>query len=150
MTYRMKLWLLALWVSLWKTRVQKGIDVLTVTWYNRIFVSSPAATCYRRIKTCYFPGVIILFCPTFMLLLDWKILKSLSHWGISTLRSKQYGWLFVDDILECIVLTENMRVLIEIPLKFALKGAIDNKSALVQVWSWCRSGDMPLPGTMLT
>ena len=39
---------------------------------------------------------------------------------------------------------------IRISLKFVPKGPIDNKSALVQVMAWCRTGDEPLPEPMLT
>ena len=39
---------------------------------------------------------------------------------------------------------------IKISLKFVPKGAIDNKSAMVQVMSWHRKGDKPLPVSMLT
>ena len=39
---------------------------------------------------------------------------------------------------------------IKISLKFVPKGAIDNKSAMVQVMSWQRKGDKPLPVSMLT
>ena len=34
---------------------------------------------------------------------------------------------------------------IKISLKFVPKGAIDNKWAMVQVMSWYRKGDKPLP-----
>ena len=39
---------------------------------------------------------------------------------------------------------------IQISLKFVLKGLINNKSALVQVMAWCRTGNKPLPESMLT
>ena len=35
-------------------------------------------------------------------------------------------------------------ILIRISPKFVFKGPIDNKSALVQVMAWCRTGDKPL------
>ena len=40
--------------------------------------------------------------------------------------------------------------LIRISLRFAAKGPIDNKSALIQVMAWGRHDDKPLPETMLT
>ena len=55
-----------------------------------------------------------------------------------------------DDIFICIILNENVRISIKISLKFVPKGAIDNKSALVQVMAWRRTGDKPLPKPMLT
>ena len=41
-------------------------------------------------------------------------------------------------------MNEKFRILIQISLKFVPKGPIDNKSALVQVMAWRRSGDKPL------
>ena len=37
-----------------------------------------------------------------------------------------------------------------ISLKCISKGPIDNKTALVQIMAWCRTGDKPLPQPMLT
>ena len=39
---------------------------------------------------------------------------------------------------------------IQISLKFVPNGPIDNKSALVQVMAWRRTGDKPLPEAMMT
>ena len=58
--------------------------------------------------------------------------------------------ILADDIFKCIFLNENVRIAIEISLKFVPKGPIDNKSALVQVMAWRRIGDQPLPEPMLT
>ena len=55
-----------------------------------------------------------------------------------------------DDIFKCIILNEKVRISIKISLKFVPKGPIDNKSALVQVMAWHRTGDKPLPEPMLT
>ena len=55
-----------------------------------------------------------------------------------------------DDILNCIFLTENDRIAIQISLKFAPVGPIDNTPALVQVMAWRRTGDKPLPEQMTT
>ena len=47
-----------------------------------------------------------------------------------------------------IFVNENVGIFIKISLKFVLKGTIDNKSALVQVMAWRRTGAKPLPGPM--
>ena len=49
----------------------------------------------------------------------------------NTLRLRQDGRHFADDILKCIFLNENVWIPIEISLKFVLKGTIDNIPALV-------------------
>ena len=58
--------------------------------------------------------------------------------------------ILADDIFKCIFLNESVRISIKISLKFVPKGPIDNKSALVQVMAWRRTGDKPLSEPMLT
>ena len=43
-----------------------------------------------------------------------------------------------------------MKIFIWISLKCVPKGTIDNKSALVQVMAWHRTGNKPIPEQMLT
>ena len=49
----------------------------------------------------------------------------------NTLRPRQNGRHFADDILKCVSLNENAWIPIEISLKFVPKGPIDNIPALV-------------------
>ena len=58
--------------------------------------------------------------------------------------------ILADDIFKHIFLNENVRIFIQISLKFVPKGPIDNKSVLVQVVAWCRTGTKPLPEAMMT
>ena len=58
--------------------------------------------------------------------------------------------ILADNIFKCIFLDENVRISIKISLKFVPKGPTDNKSALVQVMAWHRTGAKPLPEPMLT
>ena len=51
--------------------------------------------------------------------------------AFNTLRLRQNGRHFADDILKCIFLNENVWIPIEISLKFVPKGPIDNILALV-------------------
>ena len=57
--------------------------------------------------------------------------------------------ILTDDIFKCIFLNENDRISIWISLKFVRRSPIDNKPALVQVMTWHRTGDKPLPEPML-
>ena len=50
---------------------------------------------------------------------------------INTLRPRQNGRHFADDILKCIFWNENVTIPIEISLKFVPKGPIDNIPVLV-------------------
>ena len=57
--------------------------------------------------------------------------------------------ILADDILKEIFLNENDKVSSEISLKHVPKSQIDNKPALVQVMAGHRTGDKPLPETMM-
>ena len=68
---------------------------------------------------------------------------------ISTLRPKQYGRHFADDIFRCIFMNENIWFPIKMSLKFVPKGLINNIPALVEIMAWRRSGDKPLSEPMM-
>ena len=69
---------------------------------------------------------------------------------INTLRPRQNGRHFPDDIFKRIFLNENVRILLKISLKFVPKGPINNIPALVQMMAWRRTGDKPLSEPMMT
>ena len=66
-----------------------------------------------------------------------------------TLRSRQEGRHFPDDISKCIFLDENVLILIKMSLQFVPKGPINNIPALVQTMAWHQPGDKPLYGPMV-
>ena len=71
-------------------------------------------------------------------------------WGsINTLRPRQNGRHFADDIFKCIFLNENVSFPIKISLKFVPKGQINKIPALVQIMAWRRPGDKPLSEPMM-
>ena len=63
---------------------------------------------------------------------------------LNTLRPRQNGHHFPDDIFKCIFLNGNVWIPIEISLKLVPKGPINNIPALVQIMAWRRPGDKPL------
>ena len=63
---------------------------------------------------------------------------------MNTLRTRQNGQQFPDNIFKCILLNENVSISIQISLKFVPKGPINNIPALVQVMAWRCPGDKPL------
>ena len=67
----------------------------------------------------------------------------------NTLRPRQDGCYFADDVLKCIFLNENLWISLKIPLKFVPRGPINNIPALVQIMAWHRPGDKPLSEPML-
>ena len=58
--------------------------------------------------------------------------------------------IFADEIFKFIFFNENIKISIQISLKFVSGGLIDNTSALVQVMAWRRAGDKPLPEPIMT
>ena len=69
--------------------------------------------------------------------------------SINTLRPRQNGRHFADDIFKYIFLIENVWIPIKISLMFVLQGSINKIPALVQIMAWCRRGDKPLSGPMV-
>ena len=67
----------------------------------------------------------------------------------NTLRPRQNGRQFPDDIFKGIFLTENVWNSIEISPKVALDSTINNMPALVQIMAWCRTGTKPLSERMM-
>ena len=68
---------------------------------------------------------------------------------INTLRLRQNGRHFPDDIFKCIFLNENKWITIKISLKFVPKGQINNIPALVRIMAWHRPGDKPFSEAMM-
>ena len=69
--------------------------------------------------------------------------------GFNTLRPRQDGHHFPDDILICIFLNENEWHSIKISLTFVPNVPINNIPALVQIMAWRRPGDKPLSEPMM-
>ena len=63
---------------------------------------------------------------------------------LNTLRLRQNGCYFTDDIFKWLFLNKDFHVMIEITLNFIPQGPIDNKWILFQIVVWCQSGNKPL------
>ena len=70
-------------------------------------------------------------------------------YNLNTLRPKQNGGHFADDIFKCIFLNENTWISVKISPKFVPKGPIKNIPALVQIMAWRRPGAKPLSEPMM-
>ena len=62
----------------------------------------------------------------------------------NSLRPRQNGWHFADNIFKCISLNENVWIPVKISLRFVPEGPINNIPALVLIMAWRRLGDKPL------
>ena len=67
----------------------------------------------------------------------------------NTLRPRENGRHFADDIFKCIFVNENLWIRIKISLKFVPRGPFNNTPALVQIMAWRRPGDKPLSEPMM-
>ena len=69
--------------------------------------------------------------------------------SLNTLRPRQNGRYFADDIFKCIFLNENAWISPRISLKFVPAGPTNNIPALVQIMAWHCPGDKPLSEPMM-
>ena len=69
--------------------------------------------------------------------------------AFNTLRPRQYGRHFTDDVFNYIFLNENVWIPIENALTFVPKVSINNNPALFQIMAWRRPGDEPLSEPMV-
>ena len=67
--------------------------------------------------------------------------------SINTLRPRQNGCHFPDNIFRCIILNENVWISINIYLKFDLKCPINNIPALVQIYGLAPARRQAIIGT---
>ena len=74
----------------------------------------------------------------------WILFTSENLRALNTLRPRQNGRHFPDDIFKCIFLFENIWIWIKISLKFVPKVRISNIPALLRIMAWHRIGDKPL------
>ena len=99
------------------------------------------------------PGFSPLVTPIEMLLHKWN---SNTHpcpnfycGLVNTLRPRQNGRHFADDIFNRIFLNENIWIPIKISLTFVPNGSINIIPALVQIMAWRLPGDKPLSEPMM-
>ena len=67
-----------------------------------------------------------------------------SIYTINTLKPRQNGRHFADDVFKRIFLNENIWIQINISLKFVSRAPINNIPTLVEIMAWRRQGDKPL------
>ena len=79
----------------------------------------------------------------------WLSFVHLCAGEVNTLRPRQNGRHFPDNIFKSIFLNENIWISINISIKFAPRGPINNIPTLVQVTAWHRPGNKPLSEPMM-
>ena len=71
------------------------------------------------------------------------------RYTVNTLRPRQDGCHFPDDIFRCIFLNENVWISLKISLKFIPQVSMNNIPALFQIMDGRRSSDKPLSEMMM-
>ena len=71
------------------------------------------------------------------------------HRPASRLRPRQNGRHFADETFKCIFLHKNAWISIDISLKIAAEGPVNNIPSLVQIMAWRPPGDKPLSEPMM-
>ena len=109
-------------VQLWQCGT-KDLSIVIAVWHNKY--------CNYHLEWCVRRHLHIMTQP------------------LNTLRPRQNGRHFADDIFKCIFLNENVWIPIKFSLKFVPQGSINKIPALVQIMAWHRPGDKPLSGPMM-
>ena len=68
---------------------------------------------------------------------------------LNTLRPRQNGRHYPEDIFKWIFMSENIWISIKISLKFVARGPVKNIPTLVQIMAWHWPGDKPLSESMM-
>ena len=79
----------------------------------------------------------------------WAMQHNQTRYFANTLRPRQNGRHFADDLFKCIFLNENAWISLAFSLKFVPKVQINNNPSFVQIMAWRRSGDRPLSEPMM-
>ena len=75
----------------------------------------------------------IAFIPNIVILIETNAHSIHIQYTVNTLRPRQNGRHFADDIFKCTFLNENVWILIKITLRFVPQGPINNIPALVHI-----------------
>ena len=129
------IWKLNLW-----TKLFAELNILMHFFPARYIVSS------LSIPLSLFYSMVYCLC---LFIAIWSTGNNNACININTLRPRQNGRLFADDIFMCIILNEKIWISINISLKFVPKGQINNIPVLVQIMAWHRICDKPLSEPMM-
>ena len=81
----------------------------------------------------------------------WPLDRYITHgYRVNSSPPRQDDRHFADGISKCIFMNERFCMLNQISLIFVPKGPVDNTPALVPVMAWHRTGDRPLPDSIMT
>ena len=149
--WRLFYWIVSInWmkISLTQNIIRKFIfsirEIFTCDWLLAVLMSVElvGSSSSHRMQ-CFWMTFFICMYNLCSLTWDTSVLYH-SQRSLNTLRSRQTGRHFADDIFKRIFLNENIWILIKISLKFVPKGPINNILALLQIMAWRLPGAKPL------
>ena len=112
-----------------ETKLKRYLIEMQIFYFNKMFLKMSSVQC-----------------------LPFYFMHPHQHWWqhlINTLRPRQNGRHFPDDIFKWTFLNENVWISFDISLKFVPRGPINNIPTLVQVMAWRQPGDKPLSEPMM-
>ena len=131
-------------------------SILNVRWFENVKLTCESLIFFNTwgheyaFKWC--ENQCLLFCDNSNYVVEMGLSPLMNRqWSIdiNTLRPRQDGRHFADDIFTCVFLNEDISISINISLKFVPKGPINNIPALVQIMARRRPGDKPLSEPMM-
>ena len=81
--------------------------------------------------------------------ISFRLVISIYQQLLNTLRLRQNGRHYPDDIFKFIFLNKNIRISIKISLRSVPEGPINKIPAQVQIMAWCHPGNKPLSEPMV-
>ena len=119
---------------------------LICTWKNGWVNKRHAGDVRNHVADC---DITVMVQSPRVITIQLNLSVSSAKWWFNTLRPRQNGRDFSDDIFRRFFLNKNIWIPIKISLKFVPKGSINNIPALVQIMAWRRPGDKPLSEPMM-
>ena len=116
--------------------------------WSKCMILNSFGSSVAALVRCYNPWLVCDKPPRAPVSVKRVYSPGLSTTTINTLRPRQNGCHFPNNIFQWISLNENVWIAIKISMKFVPRGSIDNILALVQILAWCQSGDKPLSEPM--
>ena len=117
-----------------------------IWWHGSRSTLAQVMACCLKAPSHFLNQCCVLICEVLWHSLDRNFTESAQAivLYINTLRPRQNGRHFADDIFKRIFLNQNVWIPIETSLKFVPKGSINNNPALFQIMAWRRPGDKSL------
>ena len=122
-----------------------GMALLWPSHYLNQCFSKPLRHCRESLGVSELIRVVLIYPCSY----SWSTFICKKNHTFKTLRPRQNGCHFADNIFKCAFLNENIWISINISQNFAPKGQINNITALVQVMAWHWPGDKPLSEPMI-